>query len=105
MSLGLDMAQKKCSTTLRPPYPDGRCPSLKRGSNKEQKTNEDSNGRVEEKGVDFDCVLRGNKDANAEVTDEGSKLVHLTANRAKAPKRRPPSSHYTSGVNTARDVS
>ena len=56
-----------------------------------------------EKGVDFDSILGGQNSNKSGKDGEDGKLIHLTANRAKAPKRRPPSSHFNPG-NNAREV-
>ena len=53
----------------------------------------------EEKGIDFDSILTRGRSDKSNKEGEGNKLIHLTANRAKAPKRRPPSSHLLSGTN------
>ena len=79
--------------------------SLKGSRKSPQKdTNISSEAGEEEKGVDFDNFLSGNSCNTHEKDAEEGKLVHLTANRAKAPKRRPPSSHFTTN-NTSREVS
>ena len=79
--------------------------SLKGSRKSPQKdTNTSSEAGEEEKGVDFDSFLSGNSCNTHEKDAEEGKLVHLTANRAKAPKRRPPSSHFTTN-NTSREVS
>ena len=79
--------------------------SLKGSRKSPQKdTNISSEAGEEEKGVDFDSFLSGNSCNTHEKDAEEGKLVHLTANRAKAPKRRPPSSHFTTN-NTSREVS
>ena len=78
--------------------------SLK-GSRKNSEVNAPSTGGAseEEKGVDFDSILGGQNSNKSGKDGEEGKLIHLTANRAKAPKRRPPSSHFNPG-NNAREV-
>ena len=49
---------------------------------------------------DLDSVLPGETNKKSGEEGEEDPLIHLTANRAKAPKRRPPSSHFISGINT-----
>ena len=77
--------------------------SLKGSGNSSQKDTTSTGASEEEKGVDFDSILTGKGSNKSEKEGEEGKLIHLTANRAKAPKRRPPSSHFTSGTN-AREV-
>lgn len=77
--------------------------SLKSSGKSPQKDTTSTGASEEEKGVDFDSILTGKGSNKSENEGEEGKLIHLTANRAKAPKRRPPSSHFTSGTN-AREV-
>ena len=58
----------------------------------------------DEKGVDFDSILGSQTSNKSGKEGEEGKLIHLTANRAKAPKRRPPSSHFNP-ANNSREVS
>ena len=79
--------------------------SLK-GSRKNSEINTSSTVGVtidDEKGVDFDSILVGQNNNKSGKDGEEGKLIHLTANRAKAPKRRPPSSHFNPG-NNSREV-
>lgn len=77
--------------------------SLKSSGKSPQKDTTSTGASEEEKGVDFDSILTGKGRTKSENEGDEGKLIHLTANRAKAPKRRPPSSHFTSGTN-AREV-
>ena len=96
--------RSKSSEDLASSKPKGRdrsasSSSIKgRGKSPQKDTSSTAGASEEEKGVDFDTALslRGSSHFDKEG-DEG-KLIHLTANRAKAPKRRPPSSHFTSGT-------
>ena len=74
--------------------------SLKSSGKSPPKDNTSTGASEEEKGVDFDSMLTGKGNNKSENEGEEGKLIHLTANRAKAPKRRPPSSHFTSGTNS-----
>ena len=81
--------------------------SLK-GSRKNSEINTSSTVGVtieDEKGVDFDSILVGQNNNKSGKDGEEGKLIHLTANRAKAPKRRPPSSHFNPGNNSREVIS
>ena len=74
--------------------------SLKGRGKSPQKETTSSGVSEEERGIDFDSILTGDGNNTSEKDGDEGKLIHLTANRAKAPKRRPPSSHLTSGSST-----
>ena len=100
--------RSKSSEDLASSKPKGRdrsasSSSIKGRGKSPQKDISSTGASEEEKGVDFDNILSVKESNKLEKEGEEGKLIHLTANRAKAPKRRPPSSHFTSGTN-AREV-
>ena len=78
--------------------------SLKGRGNSPHKNKASNLDSGEETGIDFDNIF-GSKDTSKTHKEEGGnksdKLTHLTASRPKAPKRRPPSSHFTPGTNSS----